>query len=332
MESVKTFVFFDLETTGLPPSSPKITEIAFIATSKEEILAKHDGIAKENNFGHCYLPRVINKINLAVYPCKMIHPAASAVSGLTNENLEHVKPFDDGLFNILKLFLDRLEKPLCFVAHNGNKFDYPILKSELLKIGKEFPGEIFCVDTLPGFRELLSPKCEENGDVFNDIRPLESTSNVPVSPVAYRAIDLVPKCGFSQEDYDLEMIKTLEVAERITQEYDHFNAKEIEQRIQLEMEKMRKANETTPERKPRTTPYPVGDHAKRKILSDAKKQKPKFTLSAIYERVTKKEFVNAHRAENDALAILECVTAIGLPVIEWMDCNKIPFRSVKKMW
>lgn len=82
MEEIKTFVFFDLETTGLPQCSPtKITEIAFVAAGRDNILQMHDGVAKENNFVNGFLPRVLNKMNFTVYPCKMIHPSASAVSG-----------------------------------------------------------------------------------------------------------------------------------------------------------------------------------------------------------------------------------------------------------
>lgn len=58
------------------------------------------------------------------------------VLGLTNENLEHQRVFDDNLYRMMELFLERLETPICLVAHNGNRFDYPILQSELCKIQK----------------------------------------------------------------------------------------------------------------------------------------------------------------------------------------------------
>lgn len=45
--------------------------------------------------------------------------------------------------------LDRLEKPVCIIAHNGLRFDFPILQAEIQKIGKvsEFkwlPNNFIC--------------------------------------------------------------------------------------------------------------------------------------------------------------------------------------------
>lgn len=79
----------DLETSGLPHQVPKITEISMVAASVEHILEKHNGSSKENSCETTFLPRVLNVVNMAVYPCKAIQPAASAVSG--NNNLFHIK-------------------------------------------------------------------------------------------------------------------------------------------------------------------------------------------------------------------------------------------------
>lgn len=37
---------------------------------------------------------------------------------------------------MINSFLDTLMKPICFVAHNGNKFDYPIFLWELKCLDK----------------------------------------------------------------------------------------------------------------------------------------------------------------------------------------------------
>lgn len=42
-----------------------------------------------------------------------------------------LQPFESGVYELIKLFLHRLTPPICFVAHNGDAFDYPILLSEL---------------------------------------------------------------------------------------------------------------------------------------------------------------------------------------------------------
>lgn len=81
-EEIKTFIFLDLETSGLPRDNPvKITEISLVAAKREHILDIHSGISKENSYNLEFLPRVLNKVSFTIYPSKLIHPMASAVSG-----------------------------------------------------------------------------------------------------------------------------------------------------------------------------------------------------------------------------------------------------------
>lgn len=54
----------------------------------------------------------------------------------------------------MTLFLGRLRQPVCFVAHNGNGFDYPLLNAELKRAKSEIPGGILCVDSLEAIRSL----------------------------------------------------------------------------------------------------------------------------------------------------------------------------------
>lgn len=102
--------------------------------------------------------------------------------------------------NIINNFLDSQRKPICFVAHNGNYFDYPILKAELHKAGCELIDNILCIDSLQMFRELdkaktattENPKCKEclyvkgESDQFNqrnvevDMHNLPTQKNIPI--------------------------------------------------------------------------------------------------------------------------------------------------------
>lgn len=41
---------------------------------------------------------------------------------------------DANTIDLLKCFFNQLVKPICLVAHNGNGFDYPILKEHLKKL------------------------------------------------------------------------------------------------------------------------------------------------------------------------------------------------------
>lgn len=68
---IKTFAFFDLETTGLEIGK-KITELCFVACSRKDILS-----TKKNE-----MPRVLNKLSLCVNPFRMIHPESTKITGL----------------------------------------------------------------------------------------------------------------------------------------------------------------------------------------------------------------------------------------------------------
>lgn len=46
------------------------------------------------------------------------------------------------------------QKPLCLVAHNGNRFDFPLLRKELFKANGALPEDILCVDSLEAFRYI----------------------------------------------------------------------------------------------------------------------------------------------------------------------------------
>jgi len=58
------------------------------------------------------------------------------ITGLDNFMLEEHKPFDQGLFSVLEGFLERLPPPVCLLAHNGLRFDFPILAREVSALGQ----------------------------------------------------------------------------------------------------------------------------------------------------------------------------------------------------
>lgn len=125
---IKTFAFFDLETTGLPAlefNKTKITELSLIACSKEHLL----------NAPLNQLPRVLHKISLCFNPMKMITPESTRITALDNYLLEKEKSLDINSGNCLLAFLNHLQHPVCLVAHNGNSFDFPILKREFKRLG-----------------------------------------------------------------------------------------------------------------------------------------------------------------------------------------------------
>ncbi|CAL1541812.1 unnamed protein product [Lymnaea stagnalis] len=142
-QTVKTFVIFDTETTGLPSpgNNPRITELSFIALLRDELLSKSRA------------PRVVNKLLLCFNPQKKIKTESSSLTGLYNDALEAYSPFKSHA-SLICSFLTTLPQPACLVAHNGNDFDFPLLISELNNAEQPVPPNILCADSLEGFREL----------------------------------------------------------------------------------------------------------------------------------------------------------------------------------
>ncbi|XP_058054281.1 uncharacterized protein LOC131205967 [Anopheles bellator] len=146
MTNVKTFVFLDLETTGLPWNEfnrTTITELSMVACGKQHLL---DTIS-------C-LPRVLHKLSLCFNPSRRISHGSSLKTGLYNDLLQYEGKFDSGAGEMVKLFLERLQKPICFVAHNGYRFDFILLKKQLASLDVQLDGPFVCIDTLPAFRAI----------------------------------------------------------------------------------------------------------------------------------------------------------------------------------
>ncbi|XP_066585864.1 three-prime repair exonuclease 1-like isoform X2 [Prorops nasuta] len=142
---IQTFIFLDLETTGLIINSkyPLITEISLIAVGRDAFCEEN---VKE-------LPRVLHKIVLPVNPNIQIPENVQKITNLTNNNLKKTNTFDIGVCEILTNFLNRFEKPACFVAHNGNSFDYPIFINQILSTNQLHMLEgVLCIDSLELFK------------------------------------------------------------------------------------------------------------------------------------------------------------------------------------
>lgn len=84
LENILSYVFLDLETTGLPHlehNRTRITEIALVSAQRTEILDKSKAINRRQIHLTYLLPRVVNKINICVYPQKMILPRTTEITG-----------------------------------------------------------------------------------------------------------------------------------------------------------------------------------------------------------------------------------------------------------
>uniref|UniRef100_A0A1I8PQ47 Exonuclease domain-containing protein n=1 Tax=Stomoxys calcitrans TaxID=35570 RepID=A0A1I8PQ47_STOCA len=167
-ENIKTIAVLDLETNGLPwqqNNTCAITELSiyafpatFLKDNNEDaiVLQLNDDMDVIENMTvkPPEMPRVLHKMTMMINPEGPIHPVAAKMSGLSNQMLDSETPFDENTANCLLMFLERLEKPVCFVAHNGWSFDYPIIRYVFDTINMTIPASIYCIDSFQAFREI----------------------------------------------------------------------------------------------------------------------------------------------------------------------------------
>ncbi|CAB3247099.1 unnamed protein product [Arctia plantaginis] len=108
---IASYVFFDIETTGLPyqeRNQTKITELSFVAASRNDL--KKAPIGKKP---------YVSKLILLFNPQRRIHPDSSAITGLTNEMLKNAPIFGDKAGTIISFLNFSLENWI------KNDFSFP---------------------------------------------------------------------------------------------------------------------------------------------------------------------------------------------------------------
>ena len=152
-----TFIFLDLETTGLR-KPVEITELSMIAVERAHIIDS----SKTKS-----VPRLLDKLTTCVRPTKEIESQASMVTGISIEDLEKKKDFDIEFGGTVRSFIMRQQQPVCLVAHNGDNFDFKILVSHLDAVGITLPETVYATDSLKAFRKQHKEARNEshNGEI-----------------------------------------------------------------------------------------------------------------------------------------------------------------------
>ena len=165
----QTFVFFDLEATGLPSVThpPRITELCFKALDIKHFSALKPLLleCKDSKNFEDILPRVANTLNLCFNPGVMVPEIVTNITGLSNDLLENQSRFKPESVNLMKTFLENLPQPIFLVAHNGLKYDYPLMKAELVNIGlQNLTDNVYIVDSLTALKHIFNEKVQEQDD------------------------------------------------------------------------------------------------------------------------------------------------------------------------
>jgi DNA polymerase III epsilon subunit-like protein len=136
------FAVVDFETTGLSVATDQIVQIGIACYRKEDT----DGDAKNNvddgvkGIANGIANDIANPtFSTYVKSEKKISTGASKVTGITDEKIANAPTTIDALRAMFKFIQDTRstaqEEPVTLVAYNGLGFDFPILLSELQRVG-----------------------------------------------------------------------------------------------------------------------------------------------------------------------------------------------------
>ena len=346
MQDIKTFVYFDLEATGLKSSGrPRVFEISLIAVNtsdvidlNESLLNKISGRPNEDTLiqiESCS-PRIMNKLTFCVYPMAPIVPFVSSMTGLDNYNLTGQSKFDRNIGNLLNNFLSCLPSPVCLVAHNGSQYDFPLLKAEMEKAGTKLGSHILCVDSYIGIKSILK-NYQQIGSELKAVAELANAGEFDKDMME-------GTCAKLKKDVESDSVKKWSCCCNALQG-NLFNQKPDTSISALKLSTVSKQkNESTPTRSisllyPKRRPrkfkeinYQDKSKCRKKLdLSDCK-EPTSFSLINLHKHFFGYPPKKSHGAEVDCLALMRITAMLGQDWLEWAQQNCTQFEKYEVMW
>ncbi|XP_076764073.1 uncharacterized protein LOC143431322 [Xylocopa sonorina] len=319
---IKTFIFLDLETTGLIANNrmPKVTEMSLIAVSRTAICETTD-----------IIPRTLQKLVLLLNPGINISEKVEKITGLSNKNLEDVQCFNCEIYNLVNHFINRQKAPICFVAYNGNIFDYPILLSEFKSISKSFSENILSIDMYHLIQQFfLSKKIQSD-----TVKPTTS-SNCPAGDINALLND---SCDQLLSDALDSVMRTRSDEPNKDDLPAHRNEKIVscsDNTLNIYCKRMQEINEKTPENRLIKPQYYDKNFQKRNTVIARRKlyftnsSPTNFKLSTVHKHILGTDLDNAHSAEGDCLGMIRCAIQLGNFFVEWADKKAVPLINYTK--
>ena len=339
MQDIRTFVYFDLEATGLKSSGrPRVCEISLIAVDTSDILELHEsllnsisGRTNEDTIiqVETCCPRIVNKLTLCVYPMATIVPLVSSITGLDNYNLTDQSKFDNNIGNLLKIFLSCLPSPVCLVAHNGSQYDFPLLKAEMEKAGTKLGSEILCVDSYLGIQSII----KNSQQIGSEIKAVTELANAG----EFDKVMMEETCAQLKTRIESDRVNHLQ-GNLIHPEAGHSISA-----ISVSTVSQQK-NESTPNRSISLL-YPKRRPKKLKEINYADKSKCRKKLEfSDCNMPTSFSLINlrkhffgcppnkSHGAQVDCLALMRITAVLGNDWLEWAQQNCTQFDECEIMW
>ncbi|OQR70892.1 hypothetical protein BIW11_11334 [Tropilaelaps mercedesae] len=311
---LRTLVFLDLECTHLPSrmppfGPPRVTEVALLACRLRQFKRPF---------------RVTDRISFCIRPPENVCSETSQVSGLDNFNLEQ-QPIFGGTASTLKSFMLTLDQPICLIAHNGNKLDFPLLKAELEASGDAWDDlDIHTCDSLEAFRFILPQHSEDHFSVAASECHLEEVFAAQTQSTSRPATDTV------QSQTQPDCMCTPPKNPRF----------DVELSLPSDIEQPGMRTPPRSQQPPRPNHPPPPPHKKRvqsRFLekgADGKMQlkRTSYKLIDIYRRMYLKPATQSHHALNDCEMLFKCCLIVRRELMQFLESRRTRFADVVPMW
>ena len=346
MQDIRTFVYFDLEATGLKSSGrPRVCELSLIAVDTSDILELHESLLNSISVRRnedtsiqveTFSPRIVNKLTLCVYPMSTIVPLVSSMTGLDNYNLTGQSKFDRNIGNLIKIFLSCLPSPVCLVAHNGSQYDFPLLKAEMEKAGTKLGSEILCADSYLGIKTVL----KDREQISSELKAVTELANSG----EFDRHMMEGTCAQLKTRIESDKVKHLSCSSNRTQ--GHLIHQEVDHSMRgISMSTFSKQeNESTPTRSisllyPKHRPkkckeiyYADKSKCKKKLNFSESNMPTSFSLINLHKHFFGCPPNKSHGAEVDCLALMRVTAVLGNDWLEWAQKNSTQFEKYEAMW
>lgn len=279
--------------------------------------------------------------------------------GLYNEELSSQKPFSRETVSLITSFLQLQVQPVCLVAHNGDNFDFKLLKTEVnqLQASESFPQNILCVDSLKAFKEILESskfgsECVEvdvnddihiaikvatrecrkrhlvcNTDLGNHqkLKSRHNDSSNSTSKERLQEVLIQPEVTCGKEGV---FVSHLDV---VDSKSDHKAEQKIESRccdkklVSVPSQYYHDPLSVKCDGKKISTkqPFPQGICVR---------PRQSFRLEDLYCELVGENGENSHNALNDCMLLLRVCQQRKQQIVSWIDTHSVSFNCVKELY
>ena len=262
----------------------------------------------------------------------MISDQVTDLTGLSNDLLANQSTFQASSGRMIQQFLDTLPKPLCLIAHNGSRFDFPLLQAELHRAGVKLEidgseSNVFILDSLKALKTILTELPEPKEENWEEILKLENNFEDDLMDFTTTNESNEVKKPRLQDEDELHLLAT-------TPEKNASHAAQFLAPPPTEHTSTRRRTSELLSLDRRKN----GAKIKKKLDFQAESEpevlsRPKsFSLPKLHQHLFGLEPRNSHGAEVDVKALIRVCACKAEKFVQYAQTNFESLANVSKMW